>query len=402
MEVGILYLPSVGSLEEKLKGFAGKRTDLYQELLHDLSVQSQYLDEHGYYGVGFTEHHFHIEGSEVSNNPTLLGAYLGPKTKRLRWGQLGYVLPAQHPIRMAEDVAMLDQMLQGRAFFGIARGYQVRWVNNMGQLIPGLRDARDFETYDRVKRELYEEHFEIIMKAWRNDTFSHQGKHWQIPPADIYWPAVEVSKEFGQGIDDNGIIREIGIAPKTYHKRIPDLFQPFSFSERTIRWAMRHNVSPISIIAGDMEAAKSQFRAAQEELEKTTGKSQRLGARMGITREIVCADTDAEAKALALDAGTFLWCKFFQPFGFNAAIALPGEDPMTVKNDLDSLVERGLVIYGSPDTVKRKLEALFKELPVHYFWMMSYNELLPQKPMMRHLELMTKHVWPHFTDKIKA
>lgn len=38
MEVGILYLPSVGSLEEKLKGFAGKRTDLYQELLHDLTV----------------------------------------------------------------------------------------------------------------------------------------------------------------------------------------------------------------------------------------------------------------------------------------------------------------------------------------------------------------------------
>lgn len=45
MEVGVLYLPSVGSLEEKLKGFAGKRTDLYQELLHDLTVQSQHLDE---------------------------------------------------------------------------------------------------------------------------------------------------------------------------------------------------------------------------------------------------------------------------------------------------------------------------------------------------------------------
>ena len=62
---------------------------------------------------------------------------------------------------------MLDQMLQGRAFFGIARGYQVRWVNSMGQLIQGLRDARDFETYDRVKRELYEEHFEIVLKIGR-------------------------------------------------------------------------------------------------------------------------------------------------------------------------------------------------------------------------------------------
>jgi hypothetical protein len=46
LEVGILCLPSVGSLEKKLKGFADKRTDLYQELSHDLTVQSQYLDEH--------------------------------------------------------------------------------------------------------------------------------------------------------------------------------------------------------------------------------------------------------------------------------------------------------------------------------------------------------------------
>ncbi|MGB5096718.1 MAG: LLM class flavin-dependent oxidoreductase [Porticoccaceae bacterium] len=404
MEIGIFSMPTIGPRAEIEKGMAGVRTDLYQSMLKNLVEQARYLDETGYYGFGFTEHHFHIEGEEVSTNPIMLDLYLGLHTKRLRVGQLGNVLPSHHPIRVAEDIAILDQMTQGRAFAGFARGYQSRWVNVLGQRFEALRrnDGDHALLYEDTKRELYEEHFDIIMKAWSNDTFSHQGKHWQIPPAEIYWPAHEVSAEFGQGVDANGIIREIGIAPKTYNKRIPDLFQPFSFSEKTIRWAMRHNVSPISIIAGDMEAAKGQFRAAQEELEKTTGKSQRFGARMGITREIVCADTDAEAKALALDAGTFLWCKFFQPFGFNAAITLPGEDPMTVKNDFDSLVERGLVIYGSPDTVKRKLEALFKALPVDYFWMMNYNELLPQKPMMRHMELMTKQVWPHFTDKIKA
>ena len=123
---------------------------------------------------------------------------------------------------------------------------------------------------------------------------------------------------------------------------------------------------------------------------------------MGITREIVCADTDEEARRIAQDAGAFLWCKFFQPFGFNAAIALPGEDPMTVQNDFESLERRGLVICGSPDTVTRKLETLFDALPADYFWMMQYNELVPQPAMMRHLELMTTKVWPRFTDRIRA
>jgi alkanesulfonate monooxygenase SsuD/methylene tetrahydromethanopterin reductase-like flavin-dependent oxidoreductase (luciferase family) len=164
-------------------------------MLKNLVEQARYIDETGYYGFGFTEHHFHIEGEEVSTNPIMLDLYLGLHTKRLRVGQLGNVLPSQHPIRVAEDIAILDQMTQGRAFAGFARGYQSRWVNVLGQRFEALRrnDGDHAQLYEDTKRELYEEHFDILMKAWSNDTFSHQGKHWQIPPADIYWPAHEVS-----------------------------------------------------------------------------------------------------------------------------------------------------------------------------------------------------------------
>ena len=65
------------------------------------------------------------------------------------------------------------------------------------------------------------------------------------------------------------------------------------------------------------------------------------------------------------------------------------------------MVERGLVIYGSPDTVKRKFEQLFTDLPCDYFWLFTYNGLVPQHQMMRHYELLTEQVLPHFTDKIK-
>jgi hypothetical protein len=60
--------------------------------------------------VSFTEHHFHIEGFELSNNPVLLDLYFAMQTRRIRVGQLGIVLPAANPIRFAEDIAMLDHM----------------------------------------------------------------------------------------------------------------------------------------------------------------------------------------------------------------------------------------------------------------------------------------------------
>src|SRR5262245_53169222 len=161
MKIGTFYLPAIGSKAELEQGMAGRRTDLYQRMLKHLLEQAQYMDAHGYYGVGFTEHHFHIEGEEVSNNPVLLDCYIGMGTKNIRVGQLGIVLPAQNPLRVAEDVAMLDQMTEGRAFAGFARGYQPRWVNTLGQHYPGLSDSStNPEDYERIKKDLYEEHWE--------------------------------------------------------------------------------------------------------------------------------------------------------------------------------------------------------------------------------------------------
>ena len=115
-EVGAFYLPSVGRKEDIEAGMAGKRTDLYQIMLAELTEQIQFMDDFGYYGVGTTEHHFHIEGEEVSTNPVMLNVYFGSKTKNMKFGQLGNVLPCTNPINRAEDIAMMSQMLQGRAF----------------------------------------------------------------------------------------------------------------------------------------------------------------------------------------------------------------------------------------------------------------------------------------------
>lgn len=400
VQIGTFYLPVIGNRAEINERMAGRRTDLYQKMLRHLAEQARYMDEHGYYGVGFTEHHFHIEGEEVSTNPIMLDMFLGMQTKHLKVGQLGLVLPSHNPLRIAEDIAILDQATQGRAFAGFARGYQPRWVNVLGQHYPGLADSdSDPAAYEKLKKELYEEHWEIIIKAWTNPTFSHHGKHWQIPTPNTYWTAHEVTRAFGEGVDERGYMTAIGTVPETYQKPHPPIFQPFSFSESSIHWGVAHGAVPISV-ACDHEIAATHLRAAQAGAAQV-GKDYKFGQGIGLIREVICADTDAEAMELARNAGAFIWTTFFEPFGFNAALARPGEDPTGIPNTFESMVERGLTIAGSPATVCRELEKLFKALPAEYFWNYIYNEMLPQKAAMRSHELLTEKVYPHFTDAIK-
>ena len=84
MEIGAFYLPSVGRKEDILQGMAGKRTDLYKQMLREVGEQIGYMDDNGYYGAGFTEHHFHIEGEEVSTNPVILDLYFGMQTQNMK------------------------------------------------------------------------------------------------------------------------------------------------------------------------------------------------------------------------------------------------------------------------------------------------------------------------------
>ena len=77
--------------------------------------------------VWLAEHHFSWDGwNRAMTNPILVGADLAAHTQRIRVGQCGVILPDWHPIRVAEDIAMLDNMTKGRVDFGIARGYDSR------------------------------------------------------------------------------------------------------------------------------------------------------------------------------------------------------------------------------------------------------------------------------------
>ena len=152
MKFHLFMLPTVGRREELELGMAGVRDDLYQRTLQEIEEQARLADELGYYGLSFTEHHFHIEGFELSTNPIMLDAFVALRTKNLKVGQLGIVLPAHHPLLVAEDIAILDQITRGRVYVGFARGYQARWVDTLGQPLGVGATSSDKSEQDLLNR----------------------------------------------------------------------------------------------------------------------------------------------------------------------------------------------------------------------------------------------------------
>jgi len=157
MKFHLFMLPTIGRRHELEQGMAGVRDDLYQRMLQEIGEQARLADEMGFYGLGFTQHHFHIEGFEISTNAVMLDMFVGMQTKNLKVGQLATVLPAHNPLNVAEDVAMLDHMTGGRAYAGFARGYQDRWVNTLGQALGVGATSSDKSQRDLDNRRAFEE-----------------------------------------------------------------------------------------------------------------------------------------------------------------------------------------------------------------------------------------------------
>src|SRR5438067_2264046 len=146
----------------------------------DLEAYAKAADRLNFDSLWLAEHHFQYEGYEVVPNAILMAAFLAERTKALRFGAMFNVLPQWHPLRFAEDFALADVMTGGRMICGIGRGTVPREAEPLGTRVGWNNDPDD--TYNR---EVFEEQVAIIKRAWHNETFSFEGKHYQLPPKKV-------------------------------------------------------------------------------------------------------------------------------------------------------------------------------------------------------------------------
>lgn len=194
---------TLGTRAELAQGMLGKDGRYYQRMLRNLSQYVAVCDEAGFAGFGHPEHHLQIEGMEVTGSPGLLSMFIGQHSSRLKVDVFGYVVNTHNPLRVAEDIAMLDHMLGGRLNVAFVRGYQHRWFSNYAT-VPGV-DAVGYwnkgEEADEKNRRAFEEAVSIITTAWTRDTFSHAGEFWTFPAHGVNPHPMEAYQQYGAGID---------------------------------------------------------------------------------------------------------------------------------------------------------------------------------------------------------
>src|ERR1700675_1407067 len=252
------------------------------------------MDECGYYCLWAAEHHFQHEGYECLPNLIQLGLWLATQTKRLKFGCAFNVLPMWHPIRLAEDYAMADIVTDGRVIMGVGRGYHTREVESFGA---PLLDAE-------ANREYFEEQLQLVMKAFRSESFSHQGKHYTLPPAVPY-----------RGYE----LKEITLVPRPLRQPV-ECWQPVvSAGARGLDFMMKHRIKGL-IGGGAATMAEKSIYAFQEASERA-GLNYALGE--GLSLGIFYHLADSRERAVREITPWYEeHVKMFGPLGF-----VPGITP---------------------------------------------------------------------------
>ena len=372
MKFGLFMYCTVGRRNELEQGMAGRKPELYQRMLSEIAQYAEFADHAGFFGFGHPEHHLQIEGFEISNDPCLMAMWLGSHSKTMKVITCGFVSTANNPLQTAEKIATLDHMLGGRFGVGLVRGYQARGVENY-KVLPELNAVGPWNAKteaDDINREYFAEFVDIVVTALKSETMNYQGKYWSFPPKDFVNPHDHpVYSDYGQGVDANMAISEIGIAPKPLQNEIP-LYGGFSQSLTTAKFWAKYKGRPI-VLSGNTDFLELLWKEWSDEAQRhghivEQGKQACWGGIM------ICAETDAKAQELYEDMAWF-WKTWSTPFG-------------------QGLPE---LLVGSPDTLNKEIERVGKSVPIDEAILLIPQGILEPSALLDSLDLFSRKVMPN-------
>jgi alkanesulfonate monooxygenase SsuD/methylene tetrahydromethanopterin reductase-like flavin-dependent oxidoreductase (luciferase family) len=411
MKVMLFAMPTIPATIDERRELRpiGRSTERYQRMLEELRTLATMADDLGYTAFATTEHHFHTEGAEANPSPLLLFADLAARTKRLMFIPLSLVLTAADPIRIAEEIALFDQLYPGRVGVGFARGYQKRWLQILAQRA-NVTSHID-EDSDRRNREIFDEHLEIVRRAWTQDAFDFDGRYYQVPfPYDegiAGWGAVEWTREHGADgeLDEDGVIRKVGVIPRPYQEPHPPIFQPFVASPQTLLDAARTGIVPMLSSIWKPDQFLHWCEVYRDEAAKH-GRELALGESISAAKAICIGDSYEAAFDIYAQSGAYEWFHYYGKFGFFEALRTEADDPgrpVTFASSADvaqRLIEAGACLIGSPDDVKQQLEPLLRcygDGRLEWLvWEFFQQGTLPLDVQRRQLERFTTEVLPAF------
>jgi alkanesulfonate monooxygenase SsuD/methylene tetrahydromethanopterin reductase-like flavin-dependent oxidoreductase (luciferase family) len=278
-----------------------------------------------------SEHH--ATPLNLAPSPSVFLAAVAQRTRALRLGALVYVLPAHHPLRLAEEICMLDHLSHGRLEVGIGRGASAHELHYFG-VDPEPAPA------------MYVEAFNVIKQALTQAQVDFHGKHYKFEDVPIemsplqrphppFWYAVPVPEGAAWPAQNN--INIVCAGPLAKVREITDRYRA--------EWAAAGN-------------APDQIPL------------------LGINRFVIAADTDREA----VELGRRAWPKFYA--SFMKLWKKHGTQPRyaRIPEDFDTVVKNGGALAGSPGTIAEQARGMAGEAGASYFIsQFSFGDLSQQE-----------------------
>jgi alkanesulfonate monooxygenase SsuD/methylene tetrahydromethanopterin reductase-like flavin-dependent oxidoreductase (luciferase family) len=306
--------------------------------------------------IWFFEHHLTPSGPLPS--PNLLIAAAARTTHRIRFASMVNILPFRHPLLVAEEAAMLDNLTEGRFDMGLGRGLRPP-------------EFAAFGVDQAQSREMFEESFDIIRRLFADEMFEHRGRYWTVR-------------------------KDAPLAPPLVQRPHP----PFLVSAQSgdsLRWAARHDV-PFAQIDSLTEQARS-AATLYRDVQITHGHSP--APRLYLMREIYVAEDDARAREEARPWMLQQWQLWQRYTQFTHGGLLPEsydfwrrQAPMLHAMSFDEIVANDLVILGGPERVAETIKRLAGQVPLMGLAMIFKLGAMPYDMVERSMALFGAEVIP--------
>ena len=390
MQFGLLF-----EAQRPYQGTAIDWNSLYKETL----AQCELADQVGFDNVWFVEHHFLTGFSGSPSQDAIFGA-LSRITKNIRIGYGVCILPYHHPVRVAERVALVDQLTDGRVEFGTGRS------NAYEQMGLGV-DPRN-------TRALWEESIAMLPQIWQSEEFSWEGEHWNVPkrrvlPKPFQKPhprmylactqteSFRLAAEKGIGVLSSASYATAVLAEhvKVYRDALANANPVGAFvnefwGNNVHAYCGADNdearelaaLSMKTFFGPDKPYIAGRINAYEELLEAWGGVPDHLQADFGrwLRQSDDAHRAQAEQSGISLDAG---------PGAARAAIA---------QLDANTLADRGVIIAGNPDSCAQAVQ-MYEDIGVDQVMMIMQTETIPHEKVMSSIELFGKEVIPRFRQQ---
>jgi len=332
------------------------------ELYHRYLDELEYADELGFDGIAVNEHHQSAYG--LMPSPNIMAAALARRTSNARLMVLGNAIGIRgNPLRVAEEIAMLDHLSRGRVVSGFVRG--IGWEYFAHSVNPTRSRAR------------FEEAHDLIIKAW-------------------------TTREPFQWVSPNYEFRYVNVWPRPLQQPHPPIYIPGAGSTETMRWVAQHQYSYMSVYAPSSLTKRwfDGYRTASEEAGIDPDPE-----KIVFSVPLYVAETDELAHAQARGPVEWLFHKGLKQ-GFEIIFPPGYMTPGSMRGMLSSgfagfenmtyedLLREHIVIAGSPDTVGETLERLRDELGFGAMNVLMCIGDMPHEHVISSMDLFAGKVMP--------